>query len=334
VSAEQPTLERVALLYYDHNLTQEEIAARLSLSRSKVVRLLQEARRRGIVQIRVVTSQETHIELERALEARFDLRRAVFAPTSHSPAETTTAVGIEGARLLADLLKPGDTIVVSSGRTLGALVRAMQPTQLPGLKVVEMQGLIESPTALPEFGTDQLAARLAHRLNAQYRLLPVPRHLGSAELVSALLSDGRILSTLQLARAANIAVMGIGGMDPPSPTLPLSSARVRRLLALGAVGEISGRFFDAAGRACPSDLDQCLVGLTLAEIARVPVRIAVACGRRKIPAIAGALAGRLANVLVTDVDTAVGLIDYAGPGDAPAAAHSTRRRAQRAANAG
>ncbi len=118
MSRERQAIERVALLYYQDNLTQEEIATRLSTSRSRVVRLLQEARRRGVVQIRVVTTAARNIDLERKLEARFDLRQVRIAASGRTHAETLAAVGVEAANWVVDVLKPGDTMVLSSGGIL------------------------------------------------------------------------------------------------------------------------------------------------------------------------------------------------------------------------
>ncbi len=134
-----------------------------------------------------------------------------------------------------------------------------------------------------------------------------------------MLADERIHSTLELARRADFVVVGIGGMDPPSPTLPPVTPEVLvALRARGAVGEISAQFFDADGRPCPSELDERLVGLKLAEMVDIPVRTAIAFGLEKVSAIAAALAGRLANVLVTDTDTAIALLG-SGQIDVPSA---------------
>ncbi len=331
MSREQQAIERVALLYYQDNLTQEEIAARLSTSRSRVVRLLQEARRLGVVQIRVVTSAASTIDLERRLEARFDLRAVRIAASGRTHAETLAAVGVEAANWVVDVLKPGDTMVLSSGRSIGALVEGMPVLSLPAATLVEMQGVVGLPSALPAFGTDYLVAQLAQKLGAQYRMLPVPRHLSSASLVSAVLSDERIRSTLELARRADFVVVGIGGIDPPSPTLPpVALETLAALRARGAIGEISAQFFDADGRPCPSELDERLVGLKLTELIGIPVRTGIAFGPEKVSAIAAALAGRLANVLVTDTDTAIALLGSAQLDVAwsspVVAAHATRRR--------
>ena len=51
--------------------------------------------------------------------------------------------------------------------------------------------------------------------------------------------------------------------------------------------------------------------MTLTDRLSIPVRVVFARRREKVPAVAAALAGRFANVLVTDVDTAAALIAYA-----------------------
>ncbi|WP_143316795.1 helix-turn-helix domain-containing protein, partial [Clostridium sp. HBUAS56017] len=46
-------LSEVASLYYNHNMTQSEIANRIFTSRSKISRLLKEAKDKGVVQIKI-----------------------------------------------------------------------------------------------------------------------------------------------------------------------------------------------------------------------------------------------------------------------------------------
>src|SRR5437764_14650346 len=77
-------LVKVAQLYYEDDLNQEEISARLQLSRTKVARLLQEARRIGIVQIRVVAPHRTSLALERRLERVFGLHQAANVEAGES----------------------------------------------------------------------------------------------------------------------------------------------------------------------------------------------------------------------------------------------------------
>jgi deoxyribonucleoside regulator len=313
VASEHRLLVRVALLYYEENLTQEEVAQRLSLSRTKVVRLLQEARRAGIVQIRVHAPQTSHRELERRLEARFGLLQAVVAaPVRQDASDIRSAVAQAAAGVVTDALRPGVILAMASGTTMEAVVDAITPVRMPGLKIVEVQGIIFRPETVRELDTLQIVSSMAERLGGEYWMLPVPRELSAPEIAAALLLDPRVQQTLQLAREAEVLLVGVGSLSMLSPSLAhLPGGVVDELQRIGAVGEIAARFFDQAGQPCQSKLDSRLVGLELADLMHAPTRIGVAFGPQKIAAIAGALAGRYINTLVTDVQTATGLLAYA-----------------------
>ncbi len=64
---------KVAQLYYESELTQDEISKKLRLSRPKVSRLLQEARDAGFVKITVAPFPGSHTRLERSLEEKYGL---------------------------------------------------------------------------------------------------------------------------------------------------------------------------------------------------------------------------------------------------------------------
>src|SRR5438270_10083570 len=66
-------LAKVASWYFEDNLTQTEIAARTGYSPSMVSRLLSEARKHGIVEIRVHHPIERRVDLEQELRNRLGL---------------------------------------------------------------------------------------------------------------------------------------------------------------------------------------------------------------------------------------------------------------------
>ena len=62
---------RAAQLYYLHDLTMEAIGDELKISRSSVSRLLDTARSRGIVDIRVTSPTEAPQRIEAAIKDQF-----------------------------------------------------------------------------------------------------------------------------------------------------------------------------------------------------------------------------------------------------------------------
>ena len=79
-------LVKVAQLYHLQGLNQDQIGRQLGVSRSKVSRMLKEARERGLVEISIHYPSRFSLELERRLEAELGLREAVVVNTGGSGA--------------------------------------------------------------------------------------------------------------------------------------------------------------------------------------------------------------------------------------------------------
>ena len=73
-------IHEAAKLYYLKNMTQMEAAKILGISRSKVSRLLKEAKEKGYVQINIVSPDERCTELEELLKKYFHISEAIVAP--------------------------------------------------------------------------------------------------------------------------------------------------------------------------------------------------------------------------------------------------------------
>ena len=136
-----------AWLYYADQLTQNEIAEVLNVSRATIVKFLQEARERGLVTIRISTEAASRTRLSRAITARFGLSGASIIPTL-SGAPLLTRLGDAGARVLADQIEAGDVIGVAWGRTVLAIARSLLlPEGIDGLCVVQASGSSTGSTA-------------------------------------------------------------------------------------------------------------------------------------------------------------------------------------------
>ena len=77
-------LVEVARMYYDQDLTQQEIADKIYVSRSRVSRLIKKAKALGIVEIIIKPSFENHHNLEKILRDRFSLKDVLVAYSENS----------------------------------------------------------------------------------------------------------------------------------------------------------------------------------------------------------------------------------------------------------
>jgi deoxyribonucleoside regulator len=88
----------------------------------------------------------------------------------------------------------------------------------------------------------------------------------------------------------------------------LTAKDVARLRAMGAVGDVLGRFIDADGIEVSEDLAERTLALQLDEIRKIPITIAVASGREKAAVARAALLSGLCTILVADSDVVTGIL--------------------------
>ncbi|MCK4724688.1 MAG: sugar-binding transcriptional regulator [Anaerolineales bacterium] len=311
-SDHERTLVKVARLYYEQELTQADISKQLRLSRQKVQRLLQTARREGVVQISIRPLMGIFDKEERQLEGAYGLREAIIIETTaYGDHDTVTQeTGVAAAEYLLRVIQPNDTITISWGSSLRGMVNALNTSanknDIAGVRVVQSLGGMGDPTT--EVHTADLTRRLARILNGQAVLLPAPGITGSLAAGEAFLTDPHVQQALQTARSANLAFMGIGAPRRDSILIRRGTIvaweELDALKERGAVGDINLRYFDIDGHLIKSGLNDRVIGLTLDEICQIETVVGVAGGEAKYQAIHGAVRGQLIDVLVTDDVTA------------------------------
>ena len=97
-------LAQVASLYYEQDLTQDEIARRAGTSRSTVSRMIQEAREEGVVEIIVHYPWKTVPELEDGLVVQESALRGAEVD-GHGDHRVVMALAVAGCAI------PGSTVV-------------------------------------------------------------------------------------------------------------------------------------------------------------------------------------------------------------------------------
>lgn len=297
-------MTKVARMYHQQGLTQSAIMRRLNVHQSTVSRLLQRARKEGIVRILVTSPAGTHPELEDALEAAYGLEDAVVVDSGEGEEQIVRDLGAAAAFTLENTLKPADVIGISCwSAALLAMVEAMHPThRCPGSRVVQILGGVGSPGAAMH--ATNVTRRLAQLLGAEVTMLPAPGIVGSPEARHILMKDQYVQEAVHLFPTVNVAVVGIGAVEPSKMLADSGNVfppkQLKKLSAKGAVGDICLRFFDRRGQPVITSLNDCVISMDLPQLRRVSRVIGVAGGARKTDAVCGALAGGWINVLITD----------------------------------
>lgn len=302
-------LGRVASLHYTHGLTHQKIADLLGISRVQVTRLLAKALREGIVEIRVHSDESIFPDLQMALAKKFGLEQAWVSPGFENDEKTMESLGAVAAQCLLSLLKPKEVVAVGLSVTLEHMIPHL-PKMQSGTTFVPALG--SRPGGALSVNPHEIASELAEKLGGFTRHLPAPFVMASEESANMMRREPDVAATLDLARQASVGLYGLGGTEKGSGPLigAISpSGELEKLTKKGAVGDISGVYFDAEGRYVPSSIEKRIIGLSLEEILAIPTRMIVAGGEKKLDAIAAASKSGIVTDLVTDQRTAERLLD-------------------------
>ncbi len=300
---------RAGWLYYIAGRTQDEIASHMGISRQAAQRLVSRAVSERLIRVRVDHPIARCLELAAGLAERFGLRQVEVVPTD--PGADGGAVGLAeaGAAEIGRWLRRPQPLVmaIGTGRTLKAAVDQLERIACPQHRIVSLTGNV---------GPDGSAAyynvifSMAEAVEARHFPMPLPVYVSSPDERRLMHGQALIRSTLQLAAQADVAFVGIGEMDESAPLILdgfIALGELSDLRAAGAVGEICGWVYDAAGHLVEGERNLRTASAPLPDRDRATV-IALAKGRRKLAAIAGAVRGGLVNGLITDEWTAEALL--------------------------
>lgn len=312
--SEDDLMARAARLHYEFDLTHEQVATTLGVSRVKVTRMLKKARQIGLVQISVLTELSLFMTMEEQLCSRFGLARAVVVPdtVSHDRGPRS-AVARGGAWYLNQIVSDDMVIAVGLSRTVAEIPRwlgAVSPTRVRFVSLVGASRAAGGIARSPYLVTDALAT--AYSGTAEH--LHAPVFVRSRSIAEELILEPSVAEPLARAAAADAAFVGIGGIEDradPGWAADVPSSEWAELVAADMVGDIAGRFFDRDGKLIEHEINHRVIGLTLDQIAAIPTRVVVAAGPPKVAPLLVAMRRGLLNVLITDESTAKALLQAA-----------------------
>ncbi len=299
-------LIEVAWLHHEFGLTQETIADRMAVSRSTISRALSEAERLGIVQVVLTEPLPGPARLADELRERFGVPAHVGAGLAGDPALPVAARA--AARVIERTASAGGVVIAASwGRTLAAAVREVRPRRTADVTVVDAVGHASGGALAPAV---EVTARLADTLGGRAVHMPSPAFADSRGSLEFLLSSAPVRQALDLARSADLTLVSVGIVGDASLLRGsgfVSPATMKQAMAMGAVGEILGWYYDATGRAVRT-VDLLPVGLSLADLRQSRRVVAVAAGAEKATALRGALAGDFLDEIVVDASLGAALL--------------------------
>lgn len=298
-----------AWLYYIAGNTQEEVAAKLSVSRQAAQRLVALAVSEKLIKFRLDHPLSDCIELAEALRDTFQLSLCEIVPSNGSDADVLNGIGVCAANYLESYLtaKPPTVLAFSSGRTLRSMVEQIPAMDQPQHKIVSIIG---NMSHCGRAGRYEVVIHLSDRVGSQAYPVPTPVVATSVEERQLLQTQRSFITVKTLAEQAKATFVGISHIAWNAPLHQdgfIDDDEIGELIELGAVGEIAGWAFNHKGVLLKQGTNRRVASVPLQQPAQRLI-IGVAGGEKKVEAILAALYGKLITGLITDEVTAQAIL--------------------------
>ena len=303
---EWAVIAEIARMYYVEGRSQQEIANLLFFSKAKVSRALRLAREENVVEFHINYPSSRSTVLEAELKRRFGLKETLVVTDLYDNLNTDISIkriGKVAASYLDEILKDGDTIGVSWGRTIYQTVRQLEPSSRRKIQVVQLVG--NSTNSYKEdMDVSTLVQEMARAFQGTAAKLYAPMQISSDIVRQELMKEPIIQETMDKIRSVDYLFTGIADVSVSRPMNTwagyLTESQMQELIRKGAVGYICGYFLDKNGNKLNDPINDKIVGISFEELKNAPHVIVAAGGVDKTQAIYAALKGNIIDSLITD----------------------------------
>lgn len=309
--AKRAQMIRVVELYYIQNMTQQEIASTVGISRPTVSRLLEDARNQDIIEIKLNIAEEIDIKLSNQIRKALELKEAIVVDTR----ETEEEISLEktaktAAEYLSGVIQENMVIGVSWGRTLKAVARAIEPVAAGNVKVVQTVGGLGEADS--NFDGSDVAYTMAAKLNGTYQCIVGPAILPNEKMVAELQQIPAINQALEQAARADIYLMGIGSFSEATNSLQragyIKEAEKADLIARGCTAHIFARVLKSDGSEM-TEFNKRVLSIPLECLKGKGRSIGITASAMKAEAVLAVTRGKYLDVLIIDKSCAEAIIE-------------------------
>lgn len=308
---EERQLVLVAKLYYEEQLTQQQIAKKLGVYRTTVTRMLQRAREEGIVQITISSTHRVRVDLERQLVSRYGVQEAIVVPVDKTVEreERLKILGQSSLITLDKLLEDGDVVGLAWGDTIGTMSEVAKPMRKRDATFVPIVGGPGKMQVKHHINT--IVYNFARSFKAQSQYIDAAAIVESEDAQKEISRSTYLQDVLKLWSQMTVAVIGIGAMFRSSNLVWsgfIGEEEQRKLEEKQVIGDILSRFYTINGDEAITSLQKRTIAVELERLKQNRATIAVAESKEKVPSIVGALRGGYVTHLITDEETAIELL--------------------------
>lgn len=301
---ENDLIVKVAWMYYNQGLTQNEIAAHLGLSRMKVIKYLEKAKINNVITFKIDLQDMANLELQSKIKKKYGLKDVYFVPAFGDTVESITKAA---AQYIEDRITRDTMINIGYGEAVSRTLGQLSISTKYKVTFVSLSGGVKfyMPTAIDKTSDYYTNPNYTHYI------MPSPLMVSSKDLAEQLRAEKSIQTILEMIPHSTMTVIGIGALSEKATLVKEGYLNVNDMEILkskGATGDLLSQFYDINGNVLDLDLHKKLISTEINLLKSLNHVVAVAGGLEKKEAIAGALKGGYIDVLITDEQVAKSLV--------------------------
>lgn len=296
-------MQEVAILYYQKKQTQSEIAKKMNLSRQTVSKLLNDAIKEKIVEIKIHNPEIDCKELEQEICDKFNIKNAVICGVSNADEELCQIMTVKkAAEHIRSIIEKGNQkIAISWGRTIRRLISEFDDINTFNNIVFPLFGATDQEQDY--FLSNELARSFADKIGARVKYAWFPYRPDSIDDSELFKKTSYYKTIRNLWNDIDVAIVGIGNTEIIQTFGKVFGYNEK---CASAIGDVSTHFFDINGNIL--DLYENTLCAEKNNLTDAKQTIAVVSGKNKTEAIIGALRTKMIDTLITDEYTARNLL--------------------------
>ena len=300
-------LVEIARMYYEKNMTQAEIGAKLSVSRPLVGKMLDKAREIGIVNIQIKDPYANNSIFMNQLIPMYNLRGGIIVLQANTDYLTEQMILSHTLHYLMQIIPNAACFGLGWGFVIGDLVQKMEQSDMEGHAVGDVCPLVGNITPLGRgFHSNELVRIFAEKSGLSSHSLFAPAFPDSQQEAELYTNTENYREIDELWSSLDAVILSIDS----HPSVPDEATALRFGNALAekkAVGKFLSYYFDGNGHIIQGENDHA-IQIPLDKLRNIQNVIAISTGKTNIQSVIGALKTGYITHLITDERTASELI--------------------------
>ena len=297
---------KICKMYFLQELSQQQIANEMYISRSQVSKLITRAKRGNVFSIQINDPFAEDERVAAQLTEAYGIESLVIDTRGSLEPLRMLAEGL--SHLVTPMVANGSAIGISAGTTVAACsahTRFYNCNELLFVPLVAGQSYEGEP-----WYANNNCRRFSERHPSRYLILSVPLVVRNRDLRVELEANESIKPVLDHYDSLGALLLGIGQatQDSTLSRCPVTRRELEKVANKGVRAVIGASFIDADGAEYSDPKCDFLIGMKAEQIKKCPKVVGVAAGLEKVEAIRAVMAGGYLNTLCTDLTTAKALL--------------------------